>query len=1143
MTLKKSPTVLLAAYTLLVTLCWTLFVIGLAIWNFHGLRKNLLASAKTHAREVLNSDLVYQNRLAVQGGLYAPLSAKTQPNPWLSRLNNRDLTTTSGTKLTMVTPRYMSSHVHQLVFEQFGYKGHMTSLEPLRPENLPDEWEKKALAAFAGGAKEVIEFGDIDGKACLRLMRPVVTRKRCLTCHPRQENQVGKFMGGISLTVPLAPLLTAQLEQRHKLLINYLFIWLVGILGVGFGNLHLRHYLLRWERAEKALQDSEERFEMLFDQAPLSYQSLDENGCLIKVNQAWSENLGYKPDEVYGQSFSNLLTPGSKQKFAETFPEFKKRGQAHNVEFEIVRQNGEQRLISLSGRIGHDSRGNFRQTHCIFNDITEQRQAEKIVDTQRLWLATVINTLPDIICLKDGEGRWLLANNFGLQLFGLQEVDYQGKTDVQLAAHNLLYRESFLHCMETNEQAWNAKVTNRSIEIIPRPDGSEMIFDIIKIPIFNHDGSRNALVISGRDITAIKQAEDALRISEEALNRAQKVAQIGSWHLDVTNNNLIWSKQLYRIFDLKPGIPLTHELILANVHPEDLQKVDDAWQAALAGQPFEIEHRIIVNLQVKWVRNKVEIEFDPTGQAMGITGIFWDITVYKDATQQIKKEEEQWRRTFDSVDDIITILEPDLTIRKINQATINLFDRQETELIGKKCYELFRNGKKPCPGCPMPENITAGEYRSIEITHENLKMTFLVSAAPMYDDSGQITGIAHFARDVTEQKALSAQLLQSQKMEGIGRLAGGIAHDFNNILTVINGRAELALISMKNDNPLRGTLQGIMQAGERAASLTHQLLAFSRKQVIRPKSVNINSVVTNLGKMLRRLIGEDIELENQLEENLPRVLADPGQLEQIIINLVVNAADAIHSLSTTGIGKINISTALCNFDQGYVNQHDGSTIGPHIQLGVSDNGVGIPPEVKDNIFEPFFTTKEQGKGTGLGLATVYGIVKQDRGSVYMDSQPGVQTTFLVNWPVTRIQETQEDLGDKVNLIEGNGTIILAEDEEKLRELATESLQRAGYRVLAAADGNEAVNLAKNHNGRLNLLFTDLIMPGINGLETARQVTALRPDIKVLYTSGYISDRFELQEVDKNLLLDKPYTLPALTTKIKEVMTGKTSKES
>jgi len=886
LTPKKSPTMVLTGYTLAAILCWTLLMIGLATWNLHGLRKDLLAAAKSHAQAVLSSDLVYQRQLAVQGGFYAPLSDKIQPNPLFSQLKNRDFTTTSGIKLTLIMPRYMSSDMHQLVFGQFGYKGHMTSLKPLRPKNLPDEWEKKALNTFTGGTKEVAEIAKIDGVAYLRLMQPLLIRKRCLICHPRQENQVNKSMGGISLAVPLAPLWVSQREQQNKLMMTYLLIWLIGIIGVGLGNLHLGHYLRGWGKAEKSL-----------------------------------------------------------------------------------------------------------------------------------------------------------------------------------------------------------------------------------------------------------------RVSEEALNRAQEVAQIGSWHLDLANNETTWSKQIYRIFDISPGTPLTYELILANVHPEDRQEVDDAWQAALAGQPFEIEHRIIVNLQLKWVRNKVGVEFDPTGRAIGITGIFWDITGHKKATQQIKTAEEKWRRTFDSVDDIIAILEPDLTVRKLNQAAINLLDKPKTELIGNKCYELFRNGEKPCPGCPILKTITDGEHRSIEITHKNLNKTFLVSAAPMYDNSGQVTDIAHFARDITEQKTLSAQLLQSQKMEGIGRLAGGVAHDFNNILTVINGRAELTLMSTKNDNPLRGALQEIIQAGERAASFTRQLLAFSRKQVIRPKSVNINSVVTNLGKMLRRLIGEDIELENQLEENLPPVLADPVQLEQIIVNLVVNAADAVHSLSTTRIGKIIISTALCNFDQAYINQHNGCRTGPHIQLGVSDNGIGIPPEVKDKIFEPFFTTKEQGKGTGLGLATVYGIIKQNRGSVYMDSQPEVGTTFLVNWPVTRIQEIQDDLGNEIKLMEGNGTILLAEDEEKLRELVTESLQRAGYQVLAAADGNEAIDLAKNHNGRLDLLFTDLVMPGINGLETARQVTVLRPEIKVLYTSGYISDRLELREVDKNLLLDKPYTLPVLTAKIKEVINAKTTAES
>ncbi|MBN2332465.1 MAG: PAS domain S-box protein [Deltaproteobacteria bacterium] len=1143
---RKTPSKLLSLYTFAIILCWTLLSVGMALWNIHGHRQHQLESARLHAQAVLNSDLVYQRRFADQGGFYVPLTEETLPNPWLTHLENREVTTTSGTKLTLITPSYMSNEIHQLAFEQFGYQGHMTSLQPLRPENQPDAWEKSALEAFARGVKEVTEIINVNGNSQLHLMRPMYRQDHCLKCHPQTTEDASDILGGISLAVPLQPLWTDLRQHLGNILLTYGLIWLAGLLGIGVSNRHLQRYLLEREKTEHALQESEQRFEMLFDQAPLSYQSLDDEGKFIKVNTAWTETFGYQPEEIVNRDFSSLMSEKSKLVFANTFPQFKQRGQTHNVELGVFRQDGELRLVSVNGKIGYDNQGNFKQTHCILTDITARRKTEAIVETQRIWLDTIINTLPDMICLKDGAGRWLLANTFELQLFDLQGVDYQGKTSTELAAESPFFCESLLFCNKTDKMAWQARMPSRTIHRVPQHDGSEKVFDILKVPLFNDRGDRNFLIVAGRDVTATKAAEHALQLSEKSLNRAQEVAQIGSWHLDLKTNILTCSKQTYRIFNIPSDSSHAYQLILDCMHPDDQEMAAAAWKAALKGDPYEIEHRILVDGQVKWVHEKAELEFDLSRQAVSCTGVCWDITPYKMATQQVKTAKEQWQRTFDSVDDIILIMEPDLRVRKLNKAAISLLGngKPEKELIGKTCHELFSNQNTPCLTCPAVQAINEQGHHYNEIVHQSLDRSFLVSAAPIYDDHGTITAIAHFAKDITEQKKLSAQLLQSQKMEGIGRLAGGVAHDFNNILTVINGHAELALLSTPVGNRVNNALKEILQAGDRASALTRQLLAFSRKQIIRPKIVEINTLVANLGKMLRRLIGEDIELHHRLTDNLPPVLADPGQLEQIIINLVVNAADAIHAGPHNQTGVITISTTTATFDQEYLRNHEGSSIGTFVQLEIADNGLGIPADIRDKIFEPFFTTKEHDKGTGLGLATVYGIVKQNLGSIYVTSEPGKETTFQVNWPAAREQGNQPaDVPAQIDITTGKGTILLVEDEEKLLQLTKDSLTMAGYHVLAAINGQEAITIAERYDDHLDLLFTDIVMPGINGLEAAKQIVALRPTIKVLYTSGYTGDRLELQEVNKDLLLDKPYSLPVLTARIQEILLPATQKES
>jgi len=393
--------------------------------------------------------------------------------------------------------------------------------------------------------------------------------------------------------------------------------------------------------------------------------------------------------------------------------------------------------------------------------------------------------------------------------------------------------------------------------------------------------------------------------------------------------------------------------------------------------------------------------------------------------------------------------------------------------------------------------------------------------------------ILSFLSDVTERKHLEDQFRQAQKMESVGRLAGGIAHDFNNLLTAINGFASLLELELPPSDPKREYATAIRKAGERAAKLTSQLLAFSRKQIIQPQVVSLNGVVRGMEQMLRRIIGEDVEMETVLASSLWPVMVDATQTEQVIINLAVNARDAM----PTG-GKLTIETANVVLDDRFVVEHLGSRPGEHVVLTVRDNGVGMSEEVKSHLFEPFFTTKEEGKGTGLGLATAYGIVKQNGGYIWCDSEEGHGTAFTIYLPRCREQLDTPVLRDEVRKIEtGSETIIVVEDDQTVLDLAVRVLERAGYEVLEAARAEAALEQARSHAGPIHLLLTDVVMPHISGSELAERLTQIRTDTKVLYMSGHTDDFIVHRGIldPGTAFIQKPFSPWSLARRVRQVL--------
>jgi PAS domain S-box-containing protein len=484
------------------------------------------------------------------------------------------------------------------------------------------------------------------------------------------------------------------------------------------------------------------------------------------------------------------------------------------------------------------------------------------------------------------------------------------------------------------------------------------------------------------------------------------------------------------------------------------------------------------------------------------------------------------------------------TVRLWNPAAVRMFGWTAEETFGHPNPLLSTEGN---PGLRATcDLVLRGEkFSNTEICgrdRSGSKIIFTFSGAPLLNAQGEIASMMAIMTDITDAKAAEealrrseGQLRQSTKMEAIGKLAGGVAHDFNNLLSVITGYSELLLTRIDDTNPARREIVEIHKAGERAGTLTHQLLAFSRRQVLKPKMLRMNEVVENLGKMLQRLIGEDIDFAMESQEDLWTVRADPSQIEQILMNLCVNARDAMPSG-----GKLVVSTANVTLEAPLVERELTIPPGRYATLRVVDDGSGMDEEILSRVFEPFFTTKDQGKGTGLGLATVYGIVKQSDGYIRVNSAPGEGTTFSVYLPAAERNEpeTEEDRPETER--EGPGgkwTILLAEDEEMVRELAIEIFQEDGYTVLDAENGAAALAICDRYEGCIDLLVTDLVMPGMNGIELARRVCDSRPGMPVLFMSGYAEDAKErLGDLDDGRdFLQKPITPTKLSRKVRKIL--------
>jgi len=741
------------SYILVVSLIWTALAGSSLLYNLRQHRKGIQEMARSEARSSINKDLAYHRWASGHGGVYVTVTEKTPPNPYLSNVRERDIVTPSRRPLTLINPEYMTRQVHELSLAQYGFRGHITSLKPIRPGNAPDPWEAEALRAFEQGKTEISSVETIEGEPHLRLMLPFAAESHCLMCHAGQGYKEGDIRGGISVSVPLAPFQAASGGHMRTEVAGHCFLWLLGLAGIGAGGSRILKQIRDRDRSEEALRDAHQRLAFHIERMPMGYI-------------------------VWG--------------------------------------------------------GDFRV---------------------REW------------------------NPAAEKIFGWTAAEAVGKHSYDL--------------------------------IVP---------------------------------------------------------------------------------------------------PEAQSPVDLVWAKLLDGE--ELVHSVTANL---------------------------------------------------------------------------------------------RKGGK-------------------EIICEWFNV-------PLRGADGSVIGVLSTVHDITEKARLEKQLQTAQRMETVGTLAGGIAHDFNNALTGILGFSQLLRLRMTDDPKAAGDLDEVMRCAERAATLTRQLLTFARRQVIEPVNLDLNAAVNDLMKLIGKVTGENIEKKAILAAELPTIRADHAQLEQVLMNLVLNARDAM-----PGGGILSVETMDVTFDASYTDRYPYVKAGRYAALVVTDTGIGMDEKTRERVFEPFFTTKGPDKGTGLGLAMVYGIVKQHDGFIHLYSEPGKGTTFKVYFPA--VQAAPDAVAERREkpLRGGNETVLLAEDEETIRTLAERILKEYGYSVLVAKNGEEAVEVF-HRNKNVSLVVLDVVMPRLGGREAFEAMRAENPELRVIFTSGYSADAVhESFVIEPGLqFLPKPYTPTILARKVREVL--------
>ena len=945
-------------------------------------------------------------------------------------------------------------------------------------------------------------------------------------------NQIGD-----TLETQLAEDLTQVIASTRREQNGILVIWLI-FLVTGFALLY------RTARFENSQSQQEQLIYALLDSTSdiIFVKGID--GRYLFCNQAGCYFLGREHEEILGQDDFTLFPEEIAERLAETDQSILQSGTTIQHEEQLPSHQGATHLFLVSKGPLKDRNGKISGLFGISRDITQQRLDEEQLNHHRLMLQRTSRMAK--------VGGWEI-DPCTLEGSCTEECarihDLAPEKQINLAQGLSFFQGEYRRKIERAVQAAVNQGTPYDLELqMTSAAGIQKWVHTQGEPVMK-DGQVIHIYGALQDITTRKLTEEALRTSEQRLKEAQRVAEIGNWQWDMLSDTHTWSDQIYRIYGHSPeGGPIGYPAGKQYFSEESWVALNHAIQLCIqTGKGYTCDAELIrANGVHRWVTIRGEAIPGEDGAVHSLIGTMQDITERKEMEDTLRDSEMRYRALFDQSMDAIAIMEGyPPRMRYINNSFTELFGYDQEEIrafSGEQIWALVypedralvqeklkdrMEGRTTSARYEFRVQRKDGKIRWVEVTGSVAKLGLQLINQTIY-------------RDITPRKdaekaqnTLQEQLNQAQKLESIGRLAGGIAHDFNNMLSIILGGIDLMEEQVSFGTPLAKDLTDIKKAAERSADLTRQLLAFARKQTVAPKVLDLNATVEGLLKMLRRLIGEDIELAWNPGYPLWPVHVDPSQVDQLLANLCINGRDAI-----TEAGTLTIETENAVFDANYCTQHAECVPGEYVLLAVSDNGCGMEREIRKRIFEPFFTTKEVGKGTGLGLATVHGIVHQNKGFIHVYSEPDLGTTFKIYFPrhKTVAQVSQENKKPE-DLSASDTTILLVEDEAGLLELNRRMLLGLGYTVLSASTTAEAIRLAHEHADTLDLLLTDVVMPEMNGRDLAQRLTSFIPNLRLVFMSGYTADVIAHHGVlDQGVhFLQKPFSKRELGLKLREAL--------
>jgi two-component system cell cycle sensor histidine kinase/response regulator CckA len=885
------------------------------------------------------------------------------------------------------------------------------------------------------------------------------------------------------------------------------------------------------KRAEAELRKSEAQYRRLLDTTYEGVLVFDAEMRITYVNQRLAEMVGVSVEKLIGRSALKFVINTSHD-YIERQWQHRVAGIKEQYDLRLQRKDGSDLWVIVCATPIVGEHGEFIGSLCMMTDITERRLADEALKESEARFQSAFDHAPVGIALVAPDGRFVQINHSFGEIVGYTKEELM-VSDVL----SLTHKDDHVATLEHIQRLLDGEVKTCQLEKRYLHKLGQEVLALTNLSLMR-DAENNPLYLIAQiqDITERKRAEEALGESEVRYRLLFESNPLPMWVYDLETFGFLavneaaiqhygYTLQEFQgmtVMDIRPleDIPALLENIL---------RVGDKRDEAGVWTHRKKDGTLI----------DVEITSHPfafAGRASELV-LAHDVTEQKHAAEALQHEKEYTEHIIASAPTLIVGIAPDGVTTFINPAVTRVTGYEPEEIVGQNWWRINYPATEYVQVERLFEEFEQGRavanYEMSLTTKHGGKRTISWNSANRSNKQGEIVEVIGIGVDVTDRQQLEEQLRQSQKLEAVGQLAGGVAHDFNNLLTVITGYSDLTLRRLDNKSPFRSSLEEIKKAGERAASLTRQLLAFSRKQVLQPKVLKLNAIVADIDKMLRRLIGEDIDALTLLEPSLGQVKADPGQIEQVILNLAVNARDAMPQG-----GKLTIETANVYLDDQYARGHTTIQPGRYVMLSVSDTGCGIDAETQARMFEPFFTTKEQGKGTGLGLSTVYGIVKQSGGHLWVYSEMGKGTTFKIYLPrVDEVIESDEARDTLAELPQGKETVLLTEDEEQVRQMIRMILEMSGYCVLEASDGEEALAIYKQHEGQIDLVMTDVVMPQMSGRELAQSLEVLHPGIKVLYMSGYTDDAIVRHGLlDQEIaFLQKPFTPDALIRKVREVL--------